>query len=360
MIIIKQLKKLKNNKGFTLLELMVSVAIFALIISPLIHAFLTSMETSRRSHFLGDATLATRNIIETVKARSASSVIALLDGGNTNPFTSGTIANFDDSEDGIYRFDIMDYSAGMSRFDLRVTLNADEYDAINNIQVTDYSPMDGVFAQPVSDTENPDILAEIYLENLAVIHGMPFNANNIRRKITISADENENETRITATYVYTLGSLTSNPYYYEFYRGRSVETMKSVYFCYKPFYRGTDTIEIENTADMNLSVFVVKQPTADDLFEREATYNAEIHLQSEENTKVFSNFNINLNPLSNGARLPGCRFIIGGWNDRTEEISGELVSRTQHERMFKITIQVFARGELGGRPMLRTEAAQLD
>jgi len=355
------IKKLKSNKGFTLLELMVSVAIFALIISPLIHAFLTSMETSRRSHFLGDATLATHNIIETVKARSASSVITLLDGGNGNPFTSGTIANFDDSEEGIYRFDIMDYSAGMSRFDLRVTLDADEYDVINNMKITDYSPMDGIFSQPISNTENPDVLARTYLENLAIIHGIPFNADNMRREITISVDENEDETRITATYVYTLGSLTSNPYYYEFYRGRSVEAMKSVYFCYRPFYRGTDIIEIVNTADMNLSLFIVKQPTADDLLEREATYNAEIHLQSEESTKVFSNFNINLNPLSNGARLPGCRFIIDGW-DRTPEISGELVSRTQHERMFRITIQVFARGELnaGGRAMLRTEAAQLD
>ncbi|MCL2638869.1 MAG: type II secretion system GspH family protein [Oscillospiraceae bacterium] len=344
----KTIKNLKQNKGFTLVELLVSVAIFALISSPLIHAYLTAQSTSRRSHYLGDATLAASNIVEIIRAAGAGAVL-------TNGL-EGADADFNE-DTGEYTFVLMDYRAGMSRFDLRVTLNAESFTDINNMQITNYSPMDGVFAQPKGAGENPDILAETYLENQAFISGIPFEADDIRRTITVFVDDDGVDTRITATYQYTLGSLTSPLYNYEFYRGKTVEAPKSVYVCYQPFYRGTDIIEIDNRAGMNLNVFVVKQDFI------QIPYNAVIRQlepigteAGKENTSVYSNFNAD--PFANGA-LHIYREVAGY---TVGEITGELVSRSTHDRMYGITVHVFERGQLeaGGRHMIRFEAAQLD
>jgi hypothetical protein len=277
----------------------------------------------------------------------------------------------------------------MTSFDLRVTLDAEGFERINDLPIADYSPMDGVFAQPTGEFENPDVLAAIYLENLAVIHGIIFNPQNMQRQITITVSKNaeEDEVRITAQYVYTLGTLTSETYHYEFFRERICNNAdpcgrtcircvnKSVFVCYKPFYYGVDIIEIDNTTGMNLSVFLVKQSEPVN-YPREANYQARIHQREphgtqpgEDKTKVFTNFHIhpNLSPPDN--RLPGAEIRIfrdaSGWYyDATGRTTGELVSRTQRNRMFKITVEVFENGQLGGgavgRPLLRSEATQLD
>jgi hypothetical protein len=358
---------------------MVSVAIFALICSPLLHAFLTAQQTSRRSHFLGDATVAARNIVETIRATGADAFLA----EHITDYVRGQ---------GSYTFPIRG-----ERFDLLVTLDATVFEDINNVSVVDYSPMDGIFSQPAGLHENPDILGIADLENLAVIQGIPFVIDNVKRTITIMVEDRGDEVRITASYVYRLGTLVSPTFTHEFYRERICSATvpcnarscircfnKSMYVCYKPFYgvqiadhpEIPDTIIIDNTAGMNLTVFLVKQPTYEDISSgREAGYIAEIKqyeqntTTDEEKTRVFSNFNIDIN---SGQLLPSCQLRIyrGGGNyddfdsiSHPDRMNGLLVSRTQKDRMFEITILVFRPGQLeatDGRHLLRMTASQLD
>ncbi|MDR2559949.1 MAG: type II secretion system GspH family protein [Oscillospiraceae bacterium] len=385
---VRNLNNLKKNSGFTLIELLVSVAIFALICSPLIHAFITAQQTSRKSHYLGDATLAARNVIETIKARGAEDIINRLNA-DTAPFAS---AEFDihthEPDDGLYIFDLYGYSAGMSRFDLRVTLNTEEFNEINSTKITDYSPMAAVFAQPTNPSENPDILAARYLADREIIDNSEFcNCNEFvpctcwekmrglyNRVIRVTVEQNDSDVRITANYTYDFNSFIFE-WRQEFYRGRiCTDTCtnrncvrcvnQSVYMCYQPKYGigVIDNIEIDNTVGMNLTVFVVKQHPILDL---EPGYNALIE-QIGENIRVFSNFNVN---MSNENLLPvgNCTLRITVDDVSTDITShdiltGELVSRSQQDRMYAITVHVFERGELagGGRHMLRVEASQMD
>jgi prepilin-type N-terminal cleavage/methylation domain-containing protein len=360
----KTIKNLKRNQGFTLIELMVSVAIFALICSPLIHSYLSAQSTSRRSHFLGDATLASSNIIETIKAVGAEAVIF-------NPSELGTATDCDCVPQ-VHSFHLMSYPAGMSAFDVAVTLDSDEFDVINSVSITDYSPMDGIFAQS-QGVDNPDVMAEIYLENLANISGINFVSEDVRRVIRAEVSENNNEVKIHAIYTYSF-DVFEFVQEYEFFRERLCDdtctrcvkcVSKSIYICYQPFYRGIDIIEIDNTAGMNLTVFVVKQFPD---FSKEAGYSAIIKQYEQdtepgnEKTQIFSNFNINLN---NDSVLSACQLWIhrfGSVYDTTSITSGELVSRTERNRMYSVEVAVYARGALesGGRAMLRTIAAQLN
>jgi prepilin-type N-terminal cleavage/methylation domain-containing protein len=349
----KMLRKLKSNSGFTLIELMVSVAIFAVIISPLLHSFLNAQQTSRRSHILGDATLASRNIVETVRAMGADAFLA----ANVNDYVRG---------EGTYTFDRLNHSEGMFRFDLRITLTTDGFDDINNMQITEYSPMHGVFAQPTgavnSNEPNPDLLAETDLAYRATVDsGIEYTVEYMRdvfnREISVDVEILSEDTRaVTVTYLYSFGSV-SYQWKREILRERicvpceeicaiphteHINPCKTcfrcaerfVYVCYQPIFYRPDTIKINNTDNMNLTVFLVKQ--SDEI----PGYNPNISIISgESNTRLFTNAE-----------------------------GGELVSRSQRDRMFGITVLVYRNGDIaadgsiadGVRPLLRFTASHLD
>jgi hypothetical protein len=218
-------------------------------------------------------------------------------------------------------------------------------------------------------------MARLYLENRANIDNIDFVPEEVKREIRVEVSQAGSEVRITAVYTYEFEDFEFTQRY-EFFRQRLCEdgctrcvrcVNNSIYFCYQPFYYGTDIIEIDNTAGMYLTVFVVKQ--FPDLA-REATYTAIIKqyeydtTPGEERTIIFSNFNVNLGSINNSL-LTACQLWIhryGAIYDMTQVTSGELVSRTQRDRMYAIEVEVYSRGELeaGGRAMLRTDAAKLD
>jgi prepilin-type N-terminal cleavage/methylation domain-containing protein len=346
---ISVIKTSKNKQGFTLVELLASVAVFALIMTPLIHSFVTSSNISRKSHTLADATLACTNIIETFKSMSTDSVTSLIAAG-INPFASGVVTAGDTRT-----FNISDYSAGMSSFDVRVTLDSDIFSDINETYITNYSPMDGVFAQSTDFYENPDILAALDFEFRT---GTDFEQviENYTRTITMKVHTNiaDDEVRITVTYHYTFNYLVYERAY-EIYREKYTPAEKSIYMFYQPFYFGTDLIEIDNTAGINLKVFIVKQ---DEIPYLEAGYDSIIKQTEPENitgdeyrTRIFSNSGGELRIYRSGSF----------WYD-SGTLTGELVSRSQIQRMFNITVEVFSTGELesGGRALISIDAALLN
>jgi prepilin-type N-terminal cleavage/methylation domain-containing protein len=350
-MITKLIKNLKSKRGFTLVELLVSVAIFAVIISPLLHAFITAQRTSARSHFLGDATLAAGNIIETIKAMGIADFI--IDNGvseiNNNETPGGSS----------YTYEFLNYSDGiMSTFDIRLILNTDGFDVINDMEITNYFPMHGIFAQSavrnIADPGvNPDILAAIDLADRATIqsgtpHSVELVLANYSREILIRVHINEagNEARITATYLY---SYSGHEFEWEpdeyLYRERiCTDTCdnsncircvnKSVYVFFQPLYFRDDEIIINNNAGMNLTLFLVAQHWN---AVGEPTYNPVISGQNSVN--IFTNAD-----------------------------GGDLVSQTARNRIYRATIEVYARGTFpinpleadDIRPLLRTWATQLD
>ena len=78
-----------NKKGFSLVELIAAVAILSVVVSPLLHSFVTSTNVSRRTTQISEATLAAKNILEAVDATDISSFQVINDDNACNLLSIG-------------------------------------------------------------------------------------------------------------------------------------------------------------------------------------------------------------------------------------------------------------------------------
>ena len=70
------MEKKGNNKGFSLLELLVAVAILAVIVTPFLMAFLTTTRINASTKEAQRAKFAATNVMEDIRSRDVDSVIA--------------------------------------------------------------------------------------------------------------------------------------------------------------------------------------------------------------------------------------------------------------------------------------------
>ncbi len=144
-------KSLNNNKGFSLVELLVGIAILGIIVAPLLGNFVISANTLTRSREIGEATIAAQNLSESVKQLDMDT---LLGGGVTGLHTSATLTQ------GIneHSIAINDYSSGSSVFDIDILLTAADvtdgvtgvseiFEIINSQDIINFSSMDAMFSQ---------------------------------------------------------------------------------------------------------------------------------------------------------------------------------------------------------------------
>lgn len=89
--IIKSVRE--DNRGLTLVELIIGVTILAIIIVPLLHTFIVGASTERKSHDYGNATDAAQNLIEQIQATDADLILSnngVVDSGATYYTSNGT------------------------------------------------------------------------------------------------------------------------------------------------------------------------------------------------------------------------------------------------------------------------------
>jgi hypothetical protein len=351
---------------------MVSVVILALVIVPVAHAFIVSLSTAGKSHVLGNATLATQNIIESIKMRGAGSVGNSAVNGTVpgDVFGGAGIIPDSSSGDGLYVFTLTGYEAGGSLFDAHVTINAlNRYSDRNDIEITNYSQMDGVFSQPTTSDRDPDKLAaaEIAVNaGLAMavdsLPGRSLDSASIRRNFTreitilVERDPGNKKVTVTAKYEYNYdfwyyppiydgggnptGDHDTTPVYapQSFSWESNVFADKSdlladgvtpdpvaIYFFYLPHYSADvsyfDRIEVDNREGINMSLYIVKQkhPSADyndyDIELMESTYKAWINQYEPPGTpldalkgKIYTNCNNRL--VGTGSNLTGSVYRI--------------------------------------------------
>ncbi len=213
------------NAGFTLVELLVGVMILAIVVAPLLHAIVTSANVAKKSREAQNATLASKNVIETLNAMEISQILSQVRSGAgpdgiaadagfylysaDDGYTEVADPNTVQTGQNIYYIGLKNITSANSTFDAMVKLDASGF-AQNAEEVSIHTPMNAVFSQPDSPVQNPDALAAADMATeatlLAAASGVTYNADDFRhsmvRKINITVDVSGSNVTAEATYSY--------------------------------------------------------------------------------------------------------------------------------------------------------------
>lgn len=296
----------KNNKGFTLLELLIAVAVLAIIIVPMLRGFVTSHRVNAKSRHLMRATTLAQNEMEIFEKEKLED---LLDSAkfNYNIVTKPDETNVNDP--GIYVFEregIINDDSGMDMFDVRVTLNPERvsasdlyYDKNKKTEVLFMNTVSGVDSatyiqrvrNAVNENGDDEEVYKLYAvrQNPDGITGASWTAEmfgqELERTITLKIEKEDqagvetNVVKIRYDYTTHYGNVPPEFQNYTtkdkifFNNAQTLDDegnpipLKSVYLYYAPRYNdpsvsGTvpdDRIIIENKDKLPVNVYIIRQ-----------------------------------------------------------------------------------------------------
>lgn len=140
-----------NNKGFSLVEVIVAVVIVALVATPILGSFATSSKVNAKAKILQDATDVAQYVAELIKAQSVADLSASIDPNNVGIW-SGTIGDKDDGSGNRY----IEGASG-EKFYVTFQLNSEKYSAVSGATNT------------VNDSKKPQITNLYSGKNIVVL-----------------------------------------------------------------------------------------------------------------------------------------------------------------------------------------------
>ena len=299
----------RDNRGLTLLELLVAVIMLGLLVSPLLHAFVISASTATKARNHNETTNAATNLIEQIKGSNLDFVLQDITGGRLFS-TTAELTGESDISNGKYVLTLADYNYNGRVYEGSLTLDASQYKQnmtpinINEELMVKYSftglragaEMSHFEITAANDLANQatveaatqyammydDALAALDLEDpdatpveppLPPDFTAPGILNNVgfKRKLIISiaaaGDSGKEQLQVAARCEYTY-THNSGSYYFQVESDPLEQSYYGpydsvLYFFYYPIYVGGEEIIIENPQDLPLTIFLVKQwPTA--------------------------------------------------------------------------------------------------
>ncbi|HWP79927.1 MAG TPA: type II secretion system protein [Candidatus Acidoferrum sp.] len=300
----------RDNRGFSLVEVMAGIMILGIIMSPLLHSFVTAARTAAKSRRMHNATLAARSLIETVDAYGIDQIVQdiYVTGSSSLSGLAADAGLYTESGGAYHRLDPDDigelgvrepeYVLGVKNMrlsdtgqtcDAVVRLDASDF-AQNTYPVANYTTMDSVYLQPKEADDNPDYdkaarFADeamlLWTENPSLpIRDTEYFFYHKSRSITINIEKVPDYAGAHSGYVIASAEISYTadyegyplsedpyevPYYNEFTRTPYDEDagdlgIESLYFFYYPNYgSGADTITILNEGNLPIDIFLVKQ-----------------------------------------------------------------------------------------------------
>ena len=303
----------KDQRGLTLLELLIAVLMLGLLAAPLLNAFVISSSTAAKAHSLNETTNAATNLVEQIKGSNLDGVLRGIENGYLFSSTA-TLSEADSDPDvGKYVLSLTNYNyngrlysgsltldaslykqnhltptnineelmvkysftglrAGSEMSHFEITAATDLANRANLVASSQYAAMRSAAeaaVDPDDPTDTPDYPAPPPVFTVAGI------LNDLRggfkRKLTISiaaaGDAGKEQLQVNArceySFVYNSGSyyinVSADPLEQSYYGPYD----PVLYFFYFPIYMGGEEILIENPQNLSLTIFLVKQwPTA--------------------------------------------------------------------------------------------------
>lgn len=253
------LERKQNNKGFSLIELIVAVAVIALVVGPVLHAFVTSMRINRNSKEMLQATTVAQNIMEDVKGKDISVLLN----------ASGD-AVVKDLGEGNYELTYEDQRIADGDYKVVVTLDAEEYKAAPGA------------AENYNDYEQPEIYnmdkdvngfyvpAHGSAKTFADLFGDPLAYDSMIKNTTININESTGAQTADITIQYEYNGViqeeVKSTYIYRETTGAN--QLRGLYIYFEPMYTAVgriakENIVINNNGLMPVTVYLVKQATTE-------------------------------------------------------------------------------------------------
>ena len=132
----------RDDRGFTLVELIVAIVILAIVFVPLLHAFVTGAQTEAKSRIQNNATTAAQAIIENIQATDTATLLS------SGSYVAEKVNN---NATGVYTRSESNVSSNSSVFDTKVTLTP--VSAVNDKAVVVSNSMDGLIDMTGADTD---------------------------------------------------------------------------------------------------------------------------------------------------------------------------------------------------------------
>lgn len=228
---IKNIKS--NNKGFSLVELILAVVILGVVISPLLHSFVTATNIFAKSRNISQLTATGQNILETIDARPIKEFVEggelvkelLTHRGTTPEFYELGISDYT-SEDSVAQVAIKNLATADGTYDARVTFSRGQaltgervgfdqpengFKLVNSKELAKFSNMDAVYTQKYGK-ENPEekLLNDIisFFPALSSLIDKSAGIKQMDRMIIINAEVDEANKLIFVTLTYNYEAST--------------------------------------------------------------------------------------------------------------------------------------------------------
>ena len=373
-----------DNRGLTLIELIVAVTILAIIVVPILHAFVTGAGTERKSQIYGDATNAAQNLIEQIQATDADSILknanAVASGASFYTYngTDGTYTSVGQtaSKSNVYYLGIPNFKYGDSTFDALITM--DVTDAINSKDVSVSNSMGAYLDMSAADANAEAVLkaecgglvdpstltAEILTRSITMNIPEPVTANTYT--IDVSFD-------YTATISYTGNDEGNKPITLKYSFAHTEKSSASVipdantvvgspifsaymfFDGYKKANISAETILINNKTGSDINIFIVNtsKVTAPATFSELVWYKYQnFNDVTPVNSLVFTNL---------PAKKVEYRASKNELLKKTLPVTGYLVEMNKFERKFKVNVSLYNVGsDFKGSPVLSINSTKLN
>lgn len=405
--------KKQDNRGFSLIELLVAVVIMAVVIVPLLRGFLSSYRVNNKSRNVLRATTLAQNEMEIFEKEK------LEDLTDSAKFSYTWSA---DDTTGIYTFERLGVSmdaASSVGYDVYVKLNpkrqvGEVYETQNSsllLNMNTVSALDsGTYIQPMKTKTNAvgqdEAVYGIFNMNKTGIGGAGWNverfAKELKRdiylEVTKSGEDEDAVTRAKVIYEYI---CTSDGVMKDGYKNYKTETvvfdnssmfdedgkrveLKSLYLFYAPRYglapiTNTDTIHIHNLQGLPVNFYIVRQEllgdTGSDVEPAPFTYQAKLEIKDAlAGGKAKGLYWTNLNLGGIAAEGEGAPLKLSFTDlDDPVRVYSESESLTvsgikslgvseAKDRIYVMEVEVYAQGDSPGtdRPLAKLEGTKLE
>jgi len=295
----------RDNRGLTLIELLVAILMLGLLVSPLLHAFVISASTATKARGVNETTNAATNLVEQIKGSNLDDVLLGVAEGRLFS-TSAELTDESDVENGKYVLTLENYGYNGRVYSGSLTLDASQYkqnitpvnineelmvkysftglragaemshfeitaanDLANRANVEAAAQYSGMYADALADLDpdDPDaVVAEPPTPPDFTAAGI-LNSGGLKRTLTISiamaGESGKEQLQVNAHCEYSYAYSGSG-----YYINVDAEPLEQayygpydpvLYFFYFPIYVGGEEIVIENPGDLPLTIFLVKQ-----------------------------------------------------------------------------------------------------